>query len=131
MFKAPTARPCSLADLIQPLPVCVRPGQFSARRKYRGGKIYRSSSSWSARGALWFAATPVIKISTRSDLSQRRHDLIDVDAGTIATGKASVQDVGWQIFKFILEIAGGRKKTCSDQWGIYSSLALFIPGPVT
>jgi galactarate dehydratase len=77
------------------------------------------------------AAAPVIKVSTRSDLSQRWHDLIDVDAGTIATGKASIEDVGWEIFHLILEVASGRKKTWSDKWGIFNSLALFNPGPVT
>jgi galactarate dehydratase len=77
------------------------------------------------------AAAPVIKVSTRSDLSRRWHDLIDVDAGTIATGKASIEDVGWEIFHLILEVASGRKKTWSDKWGIFNSLALFNPGPVT
>jgi galactarate dehydratase len=77
------------------------------------------------------AAAPVIKVSTRSDLSQRWHDLIDVDAGTIATGKATIEDVGWQIFHLILEVASGRQKTWSDKWGIHNSLALFNPGPVT
>jgi galactarate dehydratase len=77
------------------------------------------------------AAAPVIKVSTRSDLSQRWHDLIDVDAGTIATGKATIEDVGWQIFHLILDVASGRKKTWSDKWGIHNSLALFNPGPVT
>jgi galactarate dehydratase len=77
------------------------------------------------------AAAPVIKVSTRSDLSQRWHDLIDLDAGTIATGKASIEDVGWELFHLILEVASGRKKTWSDKWGIFNSLALFNPGPVT
>lgn len=77
------------------------------------------------------AAAPVIKVSTRSDLSERWHDLIDVDAGTIATGKASIEEVGWQIFQLILDVASGRKKTWSDRWGIYNSMALFNPGPVT
>jgi galactarate dehydratase len=77
------------------------------------------------------AAAPVIKVSTRTDLKQRWHDLIDVDAGTIATGNASIEDVGWEIFHLILEVASGRKKTWSDQWGIFNSLALFNPGPVT
>ena len=77
------------------------------------------------------AAAPVIKVSTRSDLSQRWHDLIDVDAGTIATGKATIEEVGWEIFHLILEVASGRKKTWSDKWGIFNSLALFNPGPVT
>jgi galactarate dehydratase len=77
------------------------------------------------------AAAPVIKVSTRSDLSQRWHDLIDVDAGTIATGKATIEDVGWEIFHLILEVASGKKQTWSDKWGIHNSLALFNPGPVT
>jgi galactarate dehydratase len=77
------------------------------------------------------AAAPVIKVSTRSDLSARWHDLIDVDAGTIATGKAGIEDVGWEIFHLILEVASGRKKTWSDTWGIHNALALFNPGPVT
>jgi galactarate dehydratase len=77
------------------------------------------------------AAAPVIKVSTRSQLSQRWHDLIDVDAGTIATGKASIEDVGWQIFNLILEVASGSKKTWSEHWGICNSLVLFNPGPVT
>ncbi|HEX2759368.1 MAG TPA: galactarate dehydratase, partial [Rhizomicrobium sp.] len=40
------------------------------------------------------AAVPVIKVSTRSELKQRWHDLIDVDAGSIATGDATIEDVG-------------------------------------
>src|SRR5664279_3490091 len=66
------------------------------------------------------AAAPVIKVSTRSDLSQRWHDLIDLDAGTIATGKATIEDVGWELFHLILEVASGSRKTWSDQWGIYN-----------
>ena len=63
------------------------------------------------------AAVPVIKVSTRSELKQRWHDLIDVDAGTIATGKASIEEVGWQIFKLILDVASG-KKTKSELSGV-------------
>jgi galactarate dehydratase len=77
------------------------------------------------------AAAPVIKVSTRSDLSRRWHDLIDVDAGTIATGKASIADVGWEIFQTILDVASGVKKTWADRWGIHNSMVLFNPGPVT
>ena len=58
-------------------------------------------------------------------------DLFDIDAGTIATGKASIEEVGWQIFNLILDVASERKKTWSDHWGIQNSIALFNPGPVT
>ncbi|CAN5401586.1 galactarate dehydratase [soil metagenome] len=77
------------------------------------------------------AAAPVIKVATRSDLAARWHDLIDLDAGTIATGKATVEDVGWQLFHLILDVASGRKKTWADTWRIHNALALFNPGPVT
>jgi galactarate dehydratase len=77
------------------------------------------------------AAAPVIKVSTRSDLSRRWHDLIDVDAGTIATGDATIEEVGWEIFHLMLDVASGRKTTWADKWGIHNSLVLFNPGPVT
>jgi galactarate dehydratase len=77
------------------------------------------------------AAAPVIKVSTRSDLTKRWHDLIDLDAGTIATGDATIEEVGWELFRLMLDVASGRKKTWADTWGIHNSLALFNPGPVT
>ena len=36
-------------------------------------------------------AAPVIKVATRRDLAARWHDLMEVDAGTIATGEASIE----------------------------------------
>jgi galactarate dehydratase len=77
------------------------------------------------------AAAPVIKVATRSDLAARWHDLMDVDAGRIATGTATIEEVGWEIFKLILDVASGRKKTWSDQWGLHNALAVFNPAPVT
>ena len=76
-------------------------------------------------------AAPVIKVATRRDLAARWHDLMEVDAGTIATGEATIEEVGWEIFKLILEVASGRKKTWADQWGLFNSLAVFNPAPVT
>ena len=76
-------------------------------------------------------AVPVIKMATRSALAERWHDLIDIDAGTIATGEATIEQVGWQLFELILAIASGHKKTWSDRWGLYNALAVFNPAPVT
>src|SRR6185436_6243058 len=56
---------------------------------------------------LIFAATPVIKVSTRSELKQRWHDLIDIDADSIATGDATIEDVGWEMFRLMLDVASG------------------------
>jgi len=77
------------------------------------------------------AAAPVIKISTRTELAERWHDLIDLDAGSIATGQANIEQVGWEIFQLILDVASGRKQTWSDRWGLHNALTLFNPAPVT
>ncbi|MEF9385544.1 galactarate dehydratase [Ralstonia solanacearum species complex bacterium KE056] len=74
---------------------------------------------------------PVIKVSTRKALSERWHDLIDLDAGRIATGEASIADIGWELFRLILEVASGRKQVCADKLGLHNALTLFNPAPVT
>jgi galactarate dehydratase len=77
------------------------------------------------------AMTPVIKVASSSGLARRWHDLIDIDAGRIATADATVEEVGWEIFSLVLKVASGRKKTWADQWGLHNEFALFNPGPVT
>jgi len=74
---------------------------------------------------------PVIKIGTNSSLSQRWHDLIDLDAGSIANGEKTVEEVGWELFHLMLEVAGGEKKVAADKLGLHNDLALFNPGPLT
>jgi len=77
------------------------------------------------------AQVPVIKVATRSDLARRWHDLMDVNAGTIADGDKTIEEVGWELFHLMLEIASGRKKTYAEQWKLHNALALFNPAPVT
>jgi galactarate dehydratase len=77
------------------------------------------------------APVPVIKVATRSDLARRWHDLMDVNAGTIADGTASIEDVGWELFRLMLDVASGRRKTCAEQWKLHNALVLFNPAPVT
>ncbi|QHJ70115.1 galactarate dehydratase [Planococcus halotolerans] len=73
----------------------------------------------------------VIKVSTRNSLQEQWHDLIDINAGKIATGEATIEEVGREIFEEILAVASGFKQTWADKWGIYNDLALFNPSPVT
>ena len=77
------------------------------------------------------AAVPVIKVATRSDLARRWHDLMDINAGTIADGSASIEDVGWELFRLMLDVASGRKRTWAEQWKLHNALVLFNPAPVT
>ncbi|HWC98158.1 MAG TPA: galactarate dehydratase [Candidatus Sulfopaludibacter sp.] len=76
------------------------------------------------------ALVPVVKVSSRTALAEKWHDLIDIDAGRIATGHATIEEVGWQLFRYMLEVAGG-KKTWAEHWGLANSLSPFNPGPVT
>jgi len=77
------------------------------------------------------AAVPVIKMAMRKALSERWHDLIDIDAGRIATGEATIEQVGSELFQLILDVASGRKQTWADHWGLHNAPTLFTPGPVT
>jgi galactarate dehydratase len=76
------------------------------------------------------ALVPVIKVSSRTALAEKWHDLIDLDAGRIATGQASIEDVGWELFRLILQTASGRD-TWAEKWGLANALSPFNPGPVT
>jgi galactarate dehydratase len=77
------------------------------------------------------AAVPVIKVATRSDLARRWHDLMDINAGTITDGTATIEDVGWELFRLMLDVASGRKKTWAEHWKLHNALVLFNPAPVT
>jgi len=77
------------------------------------------------------AEVPVIKVATRSDLARRWHDLMDVNAGRIADGDATIEDMGWELFRLMLDVASGRKKTWAEQWKLHNALVLFNPAPVT
>jgi len=77
------------------------------------------------------ALVPVVKVSSRTTLAEKWPDLIDLDAGRIATGRASIQQVGWDLFHMILEVAGGRHRTWAEHWGLANALSPFNPGPVT
>ena len=77
------------------------------------------------------AEVPVIKVATRTDLARRWHDLMDVNAGTIADGSKTIEEVGIELFQLMLDVASGRKKTWAEQWKLHNALVLFNPAPVT
>ena len=77
------------------------------------------------------APVPVIKVATRTDLARRWHDLMDINAGRIADGEATIEEVGWELFQFMLDVASGRKKTWAEHWKLHNALVLFNPAPIT
>jgi galactarate dehydratase len=76
------------------------------------------------------AECPVIKVATRSELARRWHDLMDVNAGRIADGEKTIEEMGWEVFELMLDVASGRK-TWAEQWKLHNSLVLFNPAPIT
>lgn len=75
--------------------------------------------------------SPVIKVCSRSEMKAHWFDMIDISAGDIATGEASIADVGTEIFHMILDVASGIKEPYSDQYGFHNDMCIFNPAPIT
>ena len=54
------------------------------------------------------ANVPTIKVSTNTPMYESIPDLIDLNAGTIAEGKETLEEVGNRIFNEIIEVANGK-----------------------
>jgi len=74
---------------------------------------------------------PVIKVGSNSKMSSRWFDLIDLDAGQVALGQKTIEEMGWELFSMILEVASGERVVACDKFGLFNDLVLFNPGPVT
>lgn len=77
------------------------------------------------------AAAPVIKVSSRNELKEKWKNLIDINAGKIATGEANIEEIGKDIFEYIIAVASGEKVTWADKWCIENRMVLFNPAPIT
>lgn len=77
------------------------------------------------------AMAPVIKVCSRSILAKKWPDIIDINAGRIAEGEATIESVGKEIFDMILSVASGKKQSWAEKWKIYNDLCLFNPAPIT
>lgn len=74
---------------------------------------------------------PVIKVSSRNDIKNIWHDLIDVNAGPIATGESSISDIGTELFNKIIKIASGDEKSYAEKYDLKNDLCIFNPAPIT
>jgi altronate hydrolase len=59
--------------------------------------------------AIGFPTVPVIKVASNSFTFKRMPDNMDINAGTIADGERTIQEVGREIFDMILRVASGEK----------------------
>jgi altronate hydrolase len=60
---------------------------------------------------------PSIKVASNTPMFERMRDDMDVNAGRVADGTASVAQVGSELFELILQVASGRKPF-SEELGI-------------
>jgi len=60
---------------------------------------------------------PVVKLASNTALYESMKDDMDINCGTIVDRKSTVEELGEQIFRFVLETASGRK-TKSESHGI-------------
>lgn len=61
--------------------------------------------------------TPSIKVGTNTELFVRQGDDIDIDAGRIADGNATVDEVGAEILEMIIAVASGTQ-TVSEEFDV-------------
>ncbi len=66
--------------------------------------------------AIGFPTIPVVKIATNSSTYRRMRDNMDINAGRIADGDATVRQIGQEIFDAVLRAASG-ERTCSEVLG--------------
>ncbi|RAV28852.1 UxaA family hydrolase [Sinomicrobium soli] len=59
--------------------------------------------------------TPVIKLSSNTELARRMPDIIDVEAGGVIRGEKTIEEMGEELLEFIIRVAGGEVKTKAMQ----------------
>ncbi len=77
------------------------------------------------------AIAPVIKVCSRNDMKAQWQDLIDINAGTIASGDSTIEEIGTQLFHEIIDVASGRKQTWAEKYRLHNDLCIFNPAPIT
>ena len=66
--------------------------------------------------AIGFPTVPVLKIASNTYTFKRMRDNMDINAGAVADGDATVENIGRDIFDALLRIASG-ERTASERLG--------------
>lgn len=77
------------------------------------------------------AIAPVIKVCSRNEMKEKWQDLIDVNAGPVATGEATIEEIGAALFDEIIQVASGRKQSFAEKYKLHNDLCIFNPAPIT
>lgn len=54
------------------------------------------------------------RLSTNTNLAQRRGDIIDIDTGGIISGTDSVEQMGEEILELVIKVASGEVRTKAE-----------------
>ena len=55
--------------------------------------------------------TPVIKVSSNTELAQRMPDIIDIETGPVIRGEKTIEEMADEMLELIIEVASGNIKT--------------------
>lgn len=80
------------------------------------------------RGNPFGAPVPTVKISSNTQLSERKPHWIDFNAGRLLDG-ASWKDLDEEFFRYILAVASGEQKTCNEK-NEYKEISVFRDGVI-
>ena len=76
------------------------------------------------------AVAPVIKVCSRNEMKEMWQELIDVNAGPVATGEAEISEIGTEIFNKILAVASGEDQSFAEKYKLHNDLCIFNPAPI-
>lgn len=77
------------------------------------------------RGTPFASPVPTVKISSNSELSKRKTNWMDFDAGSIVQGETIEENAG-RLFEYVLQVASG--KTVKAERAGYHGMAIFKQG---
>ncbi len=61
--------------------------------------------------------TPVVKMSSNTNLAERMSDLIDINAGTVISGEDSIISKGEELLELLIRVASGEQLTHAERLG--------------
>jgi altronate hydrolase len=68
-----------------------------------------------------------VKISTNTDLSRRKPQWIDFNAGTIVSDQRDMDNVADELLGYVLDVASGRERTRNETNG-FREIAIWKDG---
>lgn len=77
------------------------------------------------------ATAPVLKVCSRNEMKQMWGDLIDINAGPIATGESTIKEIGTELFEKIIAVASGEEQAATEKYELYNDFCIFNPAPIT